>query len=270
MLPQLGGWSDQSTKIMGLLLSFTSLASVITLLSRMIGTGRTTIVLWSLLAIPFALLHLRQGYADIHWSLFALLSAITLDAAWSMRDKRLLTLSALMITAAAWTKLEGIYFALIPWMIACAFETYRHRALLFARAPMAWALVLGVLWPVRTLLAGGIVSPHKTTFEWHPEALKPLWSALFTQGTFGMHWWIICSLLIVGCLRHEHRTMLKQHASMIVALASTALLIASYLCTNEVRGLLQGDNFSRAMLAPTILLTYTLSRFVFDRTKTAS
>lgn len=259
MLPMLGGeWRDQATKIITLLLSLSTGTALFAMLRIMMGTRAATVLLAVLTAVPLAHMHLRQGYADLHWAGFALLALTALTIGSARRSPPWLMLSALCIAAAAWTKYEGLYFGFVPWCIALV---HAHRSRSAWRAiilPLCTAAALIVPWPLRTLFLGDLVSPHALVVGFHPEGILPLVRHLFLYGSFGMHWWLIVALFGALLCTKKLYNYLGNPGVCMGALSAFGV-IAAYLCTADVKGLVQGDNFSRAMIGPTVLMTLGLS-----------
>jgi hypothetical protein len=129
-----------------------------------------------------------------------------------------------------------------------------------ARA-LALALALALPWSVFVLLQGLPLSPHGGSFGIHLSALPVLIDSLFGRGTFGLHWWAI--IIVSALFLHAHKSKLlkipSRHPEFLWAVLSVVLLLGVYLFTNDVKGLIQGDNFSRALIMPTLLLTQTLA-----------
>lgn len=257
MLPMyLVGWTDRLANTMTLLLSLTGLASLFVLFKRHLSHDGALLLLTVILTVPLVSIHLRQGYADIHWAVFLLLSALTLHLALH-RDRRLLLLSALFCAAASWTKLEGIYFGMLPWLVAAGIGGWhlRQSKTIFKHGILP-LLILAAIWPAFVLLQGMRLSPHDTQVALHPEAIKLLLSHLFIMGTFGVHAWLIVFLLLILIARHRLQIfkLLAANPILIMGLLGVGGVCITYLATSEVRGLLKGDNFSRAMLAPFLVL----------------
>ncbi len=268
MLPMYGaGFVDQLTKAMSLVLSLSGLGALFVLAMARVGKRGAIVTLAFLCAIPFAFEHLRQGYADIHWTMFALLSAITLDMAVEENDRRVLMLSAILIVAAGWTKLDGLYFGVAPWLATILFLAVRAKSFAFYRWPVGLCILLSVLWPLHVLLSGDIVSPHHTVLELHIDALGELLLSLFMRGTFGLYWWAIVAICVVAALQKTTRHLLCWQPSSLFGKFSALGIVLTYLFTSEVKGLLQGDNFSRVMLGATMILTLAMTLFLLRHSK---
>lgn len=262
MQTALPGWNDLLINISTSLLSLSIYVSLFLLIqkrySRMIALATLTL----LMGIPLIALHLKQGMADIHLLGFALLSAIFLDQALEEKSRSLLLFSALLVISAAWTKFEGIYFCLLPWLFIVLLHTRKKNtwkfSLCFGVIP---ACILSAIWPIYLLSANMPLSPHGGSFGFHFDAVPHVLEQLFALGTFGLHWWAITCLLIV-LLWQERKGLilfLIEHPILLWGITSLILLLITFLCTKEVDGLIHRHNFSRAMLLPTMLLTMGLT-----------
>lgn len=262
------GFSDQTVNAGTFLLTISLFSSIYLLLCKQLDRLGALITLSLLLGMPLVLIHLRQGYADIHVTGYILLSAVLLDRALSTREPYALLLSALFIAAAAWTKFEGIYFGILPWLAILGIDLLRQKS-------WKWSLLFGALatilltlpWPLYLLAINMPLSPHSRGFEYHLDALPHVFEQLFTLGTFGFHLWGIAALLILFFLLEWRRIHLfvLDRPSLSFGLLSTFLVLGVFLFTAEVDGLLHRHNFSRAMLTPVLLLTLALSTEAYRR-----
>ncbi|MDO8648382.1 MAG: glycosyltransferase family 39 protein [Candidatus Peregrinibacteria bacterium] len=255
-----GGWSDRLANAATFLLSTTSLLTLFLLIRRQYGNRCALIGITLLLAIPLVVIHLRQGYADIHVTLFILLASLFLHEHVTSGDVTSLTISGLLAAAAAWTKLEGLYFALLPF-IALALVTSVQRKTLHKgiRRGILPACVLGLGW-VAFLLASGLpLSPHGSSVAFHPEAIRLVLVQLFVTGSFGVHWYAIALgiVALIVVTKRNPRTLLQDTPSLW-GIGSLLLVLAIYLCTKEVEFLVSGNTFGRTALIPTMLLTQAL------------
>lgn len=262
------GFIDQTVNTGTFFLTTSLFLSIYLLLVRTLDRLGALITLTLLLGIPLVLIHLRQGYADIHVTGYILLSAVLLDRAILTRERYALFLSAIFIAAAAWTKFEGIYFGILPWLMILGIDLLRQKS-------WKWSLLSGVFptilltlpWPLYLLAINMPLSPHGRGFEEHLDAFPLVLEQLFTLGTFGFHVWAIVFLLIFFFLlewRSIHRFVLDR-PSLTFGLLSAFLALGVFLFTAEVDGLIHRHNFSRAMLTPVLLLTLSLSMEAYRR-----
>lgn len=261
ILPMLApGWSDPVANAMTLLLSLSTLLSFFLLMKNNHGAHAALLTTTLLATIPLFAVHLRQGYADIHWGMFALLAACTLNAASRKQDATMLLLSFTLIAAAAWTKVEGLYLGVLPWF-AIVSGSATHRGMMRAVLPRFVLPLLFILpWPLYVFAHGLPYSPHGMSIGWHPASLWQEAEQLFAFGTFGLHWWAIAALLFLFVINTRRLLLpaLSNTPSLLWGMASALLVLVTYVFTEEIAGLIQGDNFSRAMLTPTLLLTASL------------
>ena len=130
------------------------------------------------------------------------------------------------------------------------------------------AIVVTAPWPLYTISRGLPLSPHGSgSLSLHLEALPHIAEQLFALGTFGLHWWAIAIILSMVLWQERTRLLpyLAQNPILLWGLIALVLLLFVYLGTEEVRGLIKRDNFSRAMLLPTLLLTMALTRVCYER-----
>lgn len=274
MLPAVfAEWNDRWVHLITFFLSLSQILSIFLMIRKRCTRETALITLTLLLSVPLVAIHLRQGYADIHVAFFILLSALFLDA-WSKdHSPTLLSLSALLCAAAAWTKFEGLYFGVLPWMgivgwkilyvmvspvESMIYKVPKKSSLLLT---LALTLVLALPWPLYVLLSGMPPSPHAIELMWNINAFPMILKSLFMMGSFGLHWWAIgiTSIVLLIVERKRIFEIAAEHPSLIWADLILILLIAIYLFTNESEGLTVGHNFSRAMILPTLLYTQTLS-----------
>jgi hypothetical protein len=132
---------------------------------------------------------------------------------------------------------------------------------------MQWGMTPLVLltlpWISFLWLSGLKTSPHGFRPALHPEAVPLFFHQLLMQGMFGLHWWAIFSLLIVivATKARRLRSLSETQPSLLWGIASLVFFTFTYLCTDEVSGLVHADNFSRAMMMPTLLLTYAIGEY---------
>jgi hypothetical protein len=262
MLPMtvLGGWHDMVANATTLMLSITGFSALFLLVRKIHGWRLALLALTLLFIIPLVVMHLRQGYADIHLATYLLLSGSAFTIASRLKDARWIALSAILVAAASWTKIEGAYTGILPWLCIALFHIPVKRRKTFFLLLLTLTLIV-IPWPLFVLLHGLPFSPHASSVELHLDALPLMLQHLFAMGMFGVHWWVIVLLLTLLCIRTPKMLQKLPTLSPILAwgILSTLFFILTYLFTSEVRGLIQGDNFARAMLPPTMLLTLGLT-----------
>lgn len=252
------GWQPNLAKASTFLLSLTAIAARTNLVQRthglLVGIVSTTL----LATIPLVAIHLQQGYADSHLASYMLLSALTL--AWYWEDRRLgiLCISAILCAGAMRTKVEGMYLAALPWCLLVVADGLRHgrwkHLALYGFLPF-----LVIVWqrPFVLLARDLPFSPNGFSLEWHPEALSEIWRALFLEGSYGVHWWVLLTCFIALAVWKRRRIFSLQRGENVIlmwGLAALGMTLATYLFTGNVTGLLRRSGFLRVMLSPTILL----------------
>ena len=262
------GWSDQLVNSGTFMLSLSAYASVFLLIKKRTDVLCALITVTLLLGIPLVTIHFRQSMGDIHVTAYILLSALLLDRALTDRSRTFLIISAILIAASAWAKFEGLYFGLGPWLLIVGVHVVRQKewkkSVLFGALP---AILITAPWPTYVLLNGMRLSPHGKSFGFHPEAIPHIFEQLFTLGTFGMQWWAI-AIIFISVMWMERRNIVRfliEHPSLMFALITFGMLLAVYLFTDEVRGLVRRDNFSRAMMLPALLFTAALTVEAYKR-----
>lgn len=258
MLPH-GRWIDQMSNSATLLLCVTSFFALFFTM-RQSGMLLGLLAVWSVLAIPLVTVQLEQGYADLHVALYLLLSALFLQHFLEARDPRLLLLSGLLCAGAAWTKQEGFFFGVLPWTLLVAGlslkeKTHRRRALLSVLP----GLLLGALWTAFLMLRRMPIGPHENDFTiaWHPEGLPQLFRALFAMGSFGIHWYVVLSLIPLSICMATRRERSLVTIPLVWGGIMMAELFVVFLFTPNVRFLLSHQTFHRTALLPLTMLTLT-------------
>ncbi|OGJ60247.1 hypothetical protein A2635_00635 [Candidatus Peribacteria bacterium RIFCSPHIGHO2_01_FULL_51_9] len=263
MLPAVfAGWNNQWVHLVTFFLSLSQTLSIFLIIQKRYSRETALIILTLLLSVPFVAIHLRQGYADIHVTFFILLSALFLDAWSKERSSTLLTLSALLCAAAAWTKFEGLYFGVLPWIGIVGWKMIRSKNYAsILKNGIVPIIITSFFWPLYVLLSGMPPSPHTIQLAANIDAFPMILKSLFLMGSFGLHWWaiIIASITLLIVERKHIFKITTEHPSIIWADTALILLVGIYIFTSESEGLTVGHNFSRAMILPTLLYTQSLA-----------
>ena len=270
MLPH-NNWIDAVANGSTLLLSFMSLAAIALLLIRFIGPLFSLLFLWLLFSIPLLSFHLSQGYGDIHLLQYLLLSSVCLFM-WAregegIEEERMrggwLLLSGLFVAASAWAKQEGLFFGVVPWMfLMFLYGVFAKPSKIICSSPLLKPLIPFILsfpWLLFLFCKGFPISPHgggDFQFGFHSEAIAPALKALFVQGSFGVHWYIV--LLGLGFVLGFGWKTVRQFSSEFLIITWGLLTFLEtlfiYLFTPNVDFLLNQQTFSRTMLIPLVLL----------------
>lgn len=253
-------WSDTAANAILWLLSVTTFVALLLLIRRAKGWHIAVISLATLLSIPLLAIHLAQGYADIVFTQEALLAMACLAIAMEERDaggkRQLWLLSGLFVSACVWTKAEGLFFALVPWLVLLGIvaRTQWHTV----RSALVTTLALSLPWPIFAVTSKLQLTPHSsdTLFAFHPDGLAELWPALFARGSFGIGWYaVLAAMILCGWLWWTRSTRLRtsQRVLLLWPLLFTAGMLVVYLCTPNVTFLLNAEAFYRQMMTPLAL-----------------
>lgn len=264
-------WSDRAANASTWLLSLSAFSALFLLLRKMRGVDTALLTLTLILGIPLMSIHLAQGYGDIHLTEYLLLALVALALFTESNRREWALLSAIFMLGALWTKSEGIVFGFVPWtVLVLLFATQKKTTLRFSAATIAGTFALFAPFLAFLRFKGLPLTPHGTdaTFAFHPEGLAALWPSLFGLGSFGILWYALpiatlgllaAALLAPTLLRREHLPLLLP-GWMIVA---ANLMI--YLCTPNVRFLLDGQSFFRQMLPAGALIILACALIIRPR-----
>ena len=247
-------WNDRAANAITWLVSVSGFAALWLLLRRARGIVISTVTLACLFSIPLFSLHTAQGYADLTLAQYFLLALATIAMAVEhpASQKNWLILSALFIAASVWTKSEGFFYGLAPWLIVIAGLLITK---LIERKSAIISMCIGVIasltWPLFAFLKHLRLTPHSsdTTFGFHSEALHELWPALFGRGSFGISFFV-CSAAIILLLINQ-KTMNERKKVLLLLLWGILLLgeiLFTYLFTPNARFLMNAEAFYRQMM----------------------
>jgi hypothetical protein len=247
-----GEWKDSIANSATFLLTVSSFFSVFLLLGIP--------ALSPFLLLPLATIHLGQGYGDLHVMEYLFLSILSFVIFSEKSKREFLLLSALFVAAASWVKQEGLFFGVLPWIIMVSSWFLlkggrRKYDLPFGYAP---AIILGSLWTVFLLFQGFPIGAHAGdfSFSFHPEAIRPLFQALFSYGSFGLSLFILPVLLLEALLavRESWKTFLTPLLVIFWGVLTLLETLFVFVFTSNVEFLLNGQTFSRTMLIPLFIL----------------
>lgn len=251
-------WSDRAANVMAFLLSWSLLAGIGILVTRLRGRAAGLLAVTLLLCVPLFAFHLGEGYVDHTLALFACLSLLTLAMHRTARGSAWLMLSGLLAAGAVWTKAEGLFFVFLPWLCVVGWMCVRgdRRELLRALFP---GVLCALLWPLFAFVSGLSLTPHGGTdlqFGFQPSAVRGVIDGLFVSGSFGVLWWFLpgAILLLVLRARREHairRTMLPL---LFFGAFAFLIVLTVYTFTPNVQYLENAQSFDRQMLTPAAML----------------
>lgn len=208
--------------------------------------------------MPLLTMHTGQGYADLLLVGYALVSLLLFECFIRESNPAALLLSGVMVSACVWTKTEGLFFCLLPWLTMCSVYGYLHRSHVWGMLyPLLWTLAVSLLWPIFALWNGYGLTPHSTDssfsiFNFQFSILQSALSALFVSGSFGITWYAISALVILTVIKK------KFSLTLLWGVLSFVGYMAVYLFTENVQYLLSGQAFDRQMLLPAALLLLSL------------
>ncbi|MBP9774100.1 MAG: hypothetical protein KBD00_05775 [Candidatus Peribacteraceae bacterium] len=249
-------WNDRIANTITWLLSVSTFAALWLLIRRNRGKFVATVAIASLFSIPLFSLHTAQGYADIVLAQYFLLAlatiAMAIDDHQSSSKKYWLILSALFVSASVWTKSEGFFYGLFPWLIVIAgLLTTKIIERKTAIISSVFALLLSATWPMFALLKQLRLTPHSsdTVFGFHPEALRELWPALFGRGSFGISFFVsIAAILLLSINRKSMNDRKKVLLLLLWGIILFAAILFTYLFTPNARYLMNAEAFYRQMM----------------------
>ena len=256
MLPQ-GTWKDAISNAATLALTLASFSSFYLILKR------RTNALWGLLGaslilmLPLLDIQSGQGYNDIHVIEFLLLSALFLVSFVKEGRRGDLLLSALLCSSAAWTKQEGFFLGVLPWMLLIAGVAWKipaRKSSIIRNAPF---IAIGWIWLVFLLSKGLPLGPHSDDFavRFYGGGGSAALQAFFTMGSFGIAWYAIIAVLVALLLLHRKR-MMRDASILIVAWGGIAFIetIFIFFFTPNIRFLISHQTFHRTILIALAML----------------
>jgi hypothetical protein len=259
-------WSDTVANTILYFLSITTFISLYILLRSMVGSAQSAITITAIVGIPLLGLHLAQGYGDLNLSQYFLLSLVFLGL-WTTEKSavRYLLLSGIFIAASVWTKAEGSVFGLAPWLATVAFVAWKQKmAWKSLVLPIVITLALSVVWPIFAWAKGLSLTPHSsdTSLTFHADAVMEAVRGLFSRGSFGITWYVIPALLLIIGIGIRKDDALIRRSSLPLLLwggVMFAEILFIYLCTPNVKFLLNAESYYRQMMIPAAMLLLAIS-----------
>ncbi len=261
-------WNDTAANTILYLLSVATLGALYLLIRKLRCNAHSLASITLIIAVPLIGLHLAQGYGDLNLLQYLLLSIICLGI-WiestSARRNRWLVLSGIFVAAAVWTKSEGLVFGLLTWLLTITLICRKNKPAWKAALPaIIVAFALSIPWPVFAWLKGLSLTPHSsdTLLQLHPEGVKEALLGLFGRGSFGVTWYALAVLvpviLFTGWRKHPG---MKRHQLPLLLWGSAMFLeiLFIYICTPNVRFLLNAESFYRQMMVPAAMLILACS-----------
>ena len=264
-------WNDHRANASTLLLSISAFAAFVLILARITSPLFSFVCLGLFMMIPLVPLHLSQGYGDIHVIEYLLVGILcTILYIKSKKDYRALIISALLVAASSWVKMDGLILGVIPFIFVFSFYfLYKCRSQDFKQMlhiPVI-AFFLSILWPILLLIKGLPLSPHPEdlAIKLHTEAIIPIAEALFSYGSFGIFWFLV-PIFIIFQIYEFSKSKSKCDESALVLLFGLIVFVESlviFIFTPNVQYLLNGQTFSRTMLIPLFIMILSLVLFFY-------
>lgn len=253
-------WSDRTANAVTFLLTVSAFAALFFMIQKKKNTDMALLAITCIAGIPLLSFHLSQGYGDLPLALFLCLSFVCLWVWKKESDAKWLLLSGLMMTAAVWTKSEGMIVGFVPWVLLVAVDFFNHDSRRVLRLPAITSFLLSILFPVFLLSRGMGLTPHSsdTRLEWHPEVLGTVFSGLFASGSMGVTFTVLALgflLLLWMILRKDERIDRRMLVLGLWGLFALAVIAGTYLFTPNAVFLANGESFYRQLKIPASLLT---------------
>ncbi len=252
-------WNDSMATGMVFLVSMSLLTSAFLLLHKLIGSFLSLLTLTLIVGIPLFAIHLGEGYADHLLAEFGVAALVAFALAERTRSKWLLVLSALMASAAVWTKAEGLFFVLLPWvLLVCVSLWGRWREMLL---PLLFAAIISIPWPLFLLAHHYGFTPHgssDTHLGYQAGSLGAIVSVLLWGGSFGVFWPLRIAAIAALVWGLRRRFPFHTFPLFLPGLVCFFIVIFIYTFTPNVEYLLNGESFDRQLLTPAALLVIPL------------
>lgn len=252
-------WNDRSANAIHFFLTLSAFLAIFFLLQKKRGTDVGLIGVTMLTAIPLFAFHLSQGYGDLPLVLFLCLSFVSLWIGRSEGDRRWLFLSALFVAASVWTKSEGLFIGLAPWLLMVLIDARKKANRITHSAPLIAGVLLSLPFPVFLLMNGMGLTPHASDsrIEWHPEVLGSIASGLFASGSMGIVWTVLAlaSVLFLWlAFKSDERIDRSGILLGLWGLLSLLIILATYIFTPNAVFLANGESYYRQLMIPAALL----------------
>lgn len=260
-------WNDQASESILWLLSLSTFVALYLVLREKVSVTYALSTIAGILSIPLLSLHLGQGYGDNVLAQYFLLSLLFLHEACDEKSddqKGYLLLSAIFISASVWTKSEGTFFGLVPWLIiGCGILLRKSGMRKYIILSSGLTLALSLPWHVFRIANHLLLTPHQSdaTIEFHTEALPEVLRGLFDRGSFGVLWYaVLIGTIIIGidCVQ-KRKFPVHQLSGLIIGYIVFIEFLIVYIATPNVRFLLNAESFYRQMMIPLAMIILSLS-----------
>ncbi len=256
-------WNDTAANTILFFVSLSTFGALYLMLRRHMSLSMTLGVLGALCSIPLFAIHLGQGYADLNLAQYFLLALACLYLWDEEKAPQWLVLSGVMIAAGVWTKSEGTFFGLVPWLVTVAViylkDRPKRREIL--RASLI-SIVLSIPWHLFALTRGFLLTPHGSDFEisLHTEGFKDAVLGLFSRGSFGIGWYAILLITALVAVEAWKKRARKKDLWMLLWPGIVFLeVLFVYLMTPNVRFLLNAESYYRQMMVPAVMFVLAIA-----------
>jgi hypothetical protein len=239
------------------------------------GTAQALTTITLIIGIPLMSVHLAQGYGDINLVQYLLLSLVFL-AFWikGTDTNRSLMLSGIFVAAGAWTKSEGLFFGVGPWLLFVALSIWLQKRNWKESVPaILTAVIITGAWQIFAIAKGLALTPHSsdTLFGFRPEGVAEAFYGLFSRGSFGIAWYVIIVLtLMVLVLIRQKGMRITPFFWMLLAWGWLVFAenLFIYLMTPNVRFLLNAESYYRQMMIPAAMIFLALGLILKKKPQT--
>ncbi len=258
-------WNDQLATSLPFLVSMSLLASTFLLLRRVTGNLLALLAITITIGVPLFAIHLGEGYADHLLAEFGMAALAAFALSHKHSSPWLLTLSALLASAAVWTKAEGIFFVFIPWLLLALAFAWPMRQLRWKEfiLPFAITAITALPWPFFLLIHEYGFTPHgssDTHLAYQAGSISAIASVLTFGGSFGIFWPLLLAAIIMVLIAWKRGHISTESLLFFLpGILCFLEVIAIYTVTPNVEYLLNGESFDRQLLAPAALLVAALT-----------
>ncbi len=253
-------WNDHIANTIHWLLSLSSFGALFLIIRRLRGKQVALLGTTLILSIPLLQLHLAQGFGDLPLAQYLLLALGAYAMYVQYAGARWLMLSAFFVGAACWTKSEGLFIGFFPFVLMLGCHWFLHRPerknLLMAAGI---SLALAVIYPLFLVAKGMHITPHSTdtAVQFTLAGFPYLFPALFTNGSLGITWYVLPAaivILLALASRRDPRVACDMLPTFIFGTVGLAIVLFTYLFTENVQFLINEESFFRQLYIPAALL----------------
>lgn len=263
-------WGDTAANTILFLLSLSFFGALWYFLRQLRGSNHATLTLGLIIGIPLLGLHLAQGYGDINLAQELLLSllffGLWLEESNLRKARAFLFLSSIFVASAVWTKSEGTFIGIIPWIILAemSMRLLKKSEKKMVLKAILLSIILALPWHIFAQMKGLSLTPHgsDTRIALHPEAIPEALLGLFSRGSFGIVWYVLLlAVPVLGYLAYKKDPTVSR-VQTVLLLWGIGIFVAFlfiYLATPNVVYLLKAESYYRQMMIPAAMLVLACS-----------